>query len=47
MLDDAPFRPVIYDMGAKMSYVPTLFFPLQKAGNFRSTVTNLRVATLK
>lgn len=24
-------------------YVPTLFFPLQKAGNFKSTVTNLKV----
>lgn len=24
-------------------YVPTLFFPLQQAGNFKSTVTNLKV----
>ena len=24
-------------------YVPTLFFPLEKAGNFKSTITNLKV----
>ena len=24
-------------------YVPTLFFPLKKAGNFKSTITNLKV----
>ena len=47
MTDDAPFRPIVYRTGARMFYVPTLFFTLQKAGNFQSTVTNLRVSALK
>ena len=27
----------------KMSYVRTLVFPLQKAGNFKSRITNLKI----
>ena len=42
-LVDAPFEPVVYNTGAKMYYVPTLFFPLAKAGQFKSRVTNLTV----
>ncbi len=28
---------------SKMFYLPTLVFPLEKAGNFKSRVTNLKV----
>ena len=42
----APFQTEVYEVGAKMSYVPTLFFPLKQAGNFRSTVSNLRIMNL-
>ena len=42
----APFKPVVYETGIKMRYVPTLFFPLKEAGNFKSTVTNLQVRNL-
>ena len=46
MTDEAPFRPVVYNTGAKMAYVPTLAFPLRKAGNFKSQISNLRVSNL-
>ena len=45
-LVDAPFEPTVYSPGAKMYYVPTLFFPLEKAGDFKSRVTNLDVKGL-
>lgn len=46
LTDKAPFHPTVYSTGNRMFYVPTLFFPLQKAGNFNSAVTNLRVKNL-
>lgn len=42
----APFQTVVYEPGAHMKYVPTLCFPLLKAGNFKSIVTNLRINSL-
>ena len=45
-MPDAPFQTEVYELGAKMSYVPTLFFPLKKAGNFKSIVSNLCVRNL-
>ena len=45
-MPDAPFHTKVYTPGARMYYVPTLFFPLQKAGNFKSTITNLHVKGL-
>lgn len=42
----APFQTVVYEPGARMKYVPTLFFPLQQAGIFKSNVTNLHVNSL-
>jgi hexosaminidase len=47
LASDAPFHPTVYSTGRRMFYVPTLFFPLHRAGNFKSTVTNLRVEALK
>ena len=38
---DAPFRPTVYATGRRMYYVPTLAFPLKRAGDFKSRVTNL------
>ena len=38
--------PSVYDPTAKMQYVPTLFFPLQQTGEFKSTVTNVKVMKL-
>ena len=46
LADDAPFHPTVYNTSAKMYYVPTLFFPLAKAGDFKSLVTNLSVKKL-
>ena len=45
-LVNAPFQPMVYRPGSRMSYVPTLFFPLAEAGQFRSRVTNLRAVKL-
>lgn len=42
----APFQTVVYEPGARMKYVPTLCFPLLRAGNFKSIVTNLRINSL-
>lgn len=38
-----PFTPTVYTQDAKMHYMRTLVFPLQKAGNFNSKVTDLKV----
>ena len=49
LLDKMPgaqFKTVVYEPGPHMKYVPTLFFPLLKAGNFKSIVTNLRINSL-
>ena len=46
LTDKAPFHPTVYSTGNRMYYVPTLFFPLQQAGNFKSAVSNLRVKNL-
>lgn len=42
----APFQTVVYETGMRMYYVPTLFFPLKQAGDFKSQVSNLRVSNL-
>ena len=47
LTDDMLYQPSVYPVGKQMSYLQTLFFPLQRAGNFKSTVTNLRVSALK
>lgn len=39
--------PVVYNPGTKMHYQRTLVFPLKKAGNFKSKVTNLVVTSEK
>lgn len=45
LVDDLNIRWVSYNGGSKkMAQVRTLFFPLQKAGNFNSKVTNLKVS---
>ena len=41
--DASAWQPVLYNPSAKMYYQRTLVFPLQKAGNFKSKVTGLRV----
>jgi hexosaminidase len=44
LVDDMNVRWVSYNGGRnKMAEVRTLVFPLQKAGNFNATVTNLKV----
>lgn len=45
-MPDAPFQTEVYEPGARMKYVPTLFFPLQRAGRFHSKVTNLHLKPL-
>lgn len=37
------FEPVVYAPAARMNYQRTLFFPLRKAGQFKSHITNLKV----
>ena len=44
--DNAPFRPTVYAANKVMYYVPTLFFPLKKAGNFKSRISNLNIHAL-
>lgn len=39
----ALYEPIVYAPSSKMFYVPTLVFPLQRTGNYRSQVTNLKV----
>ncbi len=45
-MPNAKFQPQVYRPSAKMKYVQTLFFPLDKAGIFNSKVTNLSVRRL-
>ena len=40
----ALFEPKVYDPADKIYYQRTLVFPLRRAGNFKSKVTNLKVA---
>ena len=37
------FEPVVYTPGNTMRYTRTLVFPLDQAGQFKSTVTNLKI----
>ena len=39
----ALFEPKVYDPTDKIYYQRTLVFPLRRAGNFKSKVTNLKV----
>ncbi len=41
--DATAWQPVMYNPSAKMHYQRTLVFPLQKAGDFKSTVTGVKV----
>lgn len=38
-----PFQPIMYHTRGRMHYQRTLVFPLRKAGNFKSAITNLKV----
>ena len=42
--DPTAWQPVMYNPSAKMYYQRTLVFPLQKAGEFNSKVTGLKVS---
>jgi len=46
LTDEAPFRPTVFSTGRRMFYVPTLCFPVEKAGHFKSRITNLRIDNL-
>ena len=37
------FAPIVYNPSSKMYYQPTLVFPLKKAGEFKSRLTDLKV----
>ncbi len=37
------WKPIVYSQGARMYHVRTLVFPLRKAGNFKSTITDFKV----
>ena len=41
--DATAWQPVMYNPSAKMHYQRTLVFPLQKAGDFKSTVTGVKI----
>ena len=41
--DATAWQPVMYNPSAKMHYQRTFVFPLQKAGEFKSTVTGVKV----
>ena len=45
-MPDAPYHTTVYTSRGRMFYVPTLVFPLEKAGDFKSRVTNLEVRRL-
>lgn len=45
-MPDAAFHTSVFLPGAAIHYQRTLFFPLQHAGNFKSTVTGLTVAKM-
>ena len=42
----ALYEPVVFVPSSKMFYVPTLVFPLQRTGNYRSQVMNLKVEAI-
>ena len=42
----AVYQPKVYAPSTKMFYVPTLVFPLQRTGKYRSQVMNLKVEAL-
>ena len=37
------FAPIVYNPSSKMYYQPTLVFPLKKAGEFKSRITDFKV----
>ena len=39
-------EPIVYNPSAKMYYQRTLVFPLQKAGDFKSRITGVKVVFL-
>ena len=41
--DPTAWQPVMYNPTAKMHYQRTLVFPLQKAGSFKSKITDVKV----
>ena len=45
-MPDAPYHTTVYVPTRRMFYVATLVFPLEKAANFKSRVTNLEVRKL-
>ena len=45
-MPDAPYHTTVYVPTRRMFYVATLVFPLEKAGNFKSRVTNLEIRKL-
>ena len=45
-MPDAPYHTTVYVPTRRMFYVATLVFPLEKAGNFKSRITNLQVRKL-
>ena len=42
--DATAWQPVVYNPSAKMHYQRTLVFPLQKAGDFKSRITGVKVS---
>ena len=40
-------EPVLYDPKARINLQRTLVFPLRRAGNFNSTITNFKVTVVK
>ena len=41
------YEPVLYDPKARINLQRTLVFPLRRAGNFNSTITNFKVTVVK
>ena len=41
------WRPMVYNPQTKMHYQRTLSFPLHKAGQFNSRITNLKVEPIQ
>ena len=41
--DATATQPIVYNPSAKMHYQRTLVFPLQKAGDFKSRITGVKV----
>jgi hexosaminidase len=42
-IDENAWKPVMYNPSAKMYYQRTLVFPLRKAGDFKSRISNFKV----